>query len=204
PAPVRLYGFEDQPPLLAVLEGLRQHRCIAVDARDIEACFGQPDRVKPGSAGDIENLVLAARFQHVDEELAFAFRARIPVDQFVPLLDEAFYIFGAVVAGLAHAERIVAIKLVAGGEFLIAAVHGRLESGVGHIRLLSYAQRETGPQSRNLLCRHATHTSLSCRPALLVTPARTGFLARAQNPEEAPDEWWRRQWPWPEYLPSRC
>jgi hypothetical protein len=111
PPPVGLDRLEHQSPRLAVRERLGQHLARAVGAGDVEAGLGQPHGVKAGAGRDVEDGLLAAGAQHVDEELALALGPAFPVDQLVPLLDEALDVFADIFVGLAHGERIVAIIL---------------------------------------------------------------------------------------------
>jgi len=64
--------------------------------------------VEPGPGRDIENFLLATRFQNIDKKLAFAFRPGFPIDQFIPLIDKALDIFVRVMSCLENRERILA------------------------------------------------------------------------------------------------
>ena len=108
PAPVGMDGLQQHVTLAAVFECLDQHFRIAVRAGDVEAGLHQLHRMKTGAGGDVENLVLAAGLENIDEEGAFAFRPGIPVDEFVPFFDEGLHIFGLVMIGFASFQRIIA------------------------------------------------------------------------------------------------
>ena len=57
-------------------------------ARYVEPGPQQLNGMEPRAGGDIENFLFSARLEDIDEELAFAFGTRLPVNQFIPFLDE--------------------------------------------------------------------------------------------------------------------
>lgn len=70
--------------LAAIFEGLGQHFRRTVDGEDVKPGFHELDGMEASAGSDVEHTLLAARFEYVDEEAAFAFRPLISVDQFVP------------------------------------------------------------------------------------------------------------------------
>src|SRR5690606_11591470 len=67
--------------------------------------------VKARARRDVEDFSRAMLAQQLDEETAFRRRARVPVDEVVPFLDEGFRVFLLVVTRSPDAERIVAVAL---------------------------------------------------------------------------------------------
>jgi hypothetical protein len=135
PAPVGLHRLEDQPALLAVVEGLRQHRGGAIGGGHVEARLGQAHRMEAGATGDVEHRLLAAGAQHVDEELALALGPRRPVDQLVPLLDEGRDVLALVEIGLPVGQRVLAVLLLLEHQFGVALLLP-VERQIGVARLL--------------------------------------------------------------------
>jgi hypothetical protein len=196
PAPVGLHRLEDQPALLAVVEGLGEHRRGAVGGRHVEAGLGQADGMEPGAAGDVEHRLLAAGAQHVDEELSLALGARRPVDQLVPLVDERCDILALVEVGLAVGQRVVAVLLRLQHQFGVALLLA-VESLHGVALLLLAVQFGVAPVQgcfghgasvRQVYDAHAAGTRPSCewactigsesRPQVLLCLAPHGHRAR--------------------------
>src|SRR5690606_29808948 len=106
PAPVGVHHTQDVTAVgQAVGERTGQHLRAAVRTDRLEPFLQQPYRVEPGAGGHVEYLADAAGLQLVDEEAALAFRPPLPVDQFVPLLDETGHVLGDVMVGLAYLKR---------------------------------------------------------------------------------------------------
>jgi hypothetical protein len=85
----------------------------AVSAHSLEAFFEQAHRVEAGAGGDVENGADVPCLQLVDEEPTFTQCTSLPVDQLVPLLDEAGDVLLRVVVGVAYLDRVVAEFLMA-------------------------------------------------------------------------------------------
>src|SRR5690606_9275322 len=107
PAPIRLDRAEDVAAPMRVLECFSEHRCAAVDARDLEPGLQKLHGVIARAGSHVENFFGAVGPQLLDEELALCFRSALPVDQLVPLCDERFGVFLLVVIGFADAQRIL-------------------------------------------------------------------------------------------------
>ena len=109
PAPVGLDHTQDvAAELHAVVEGLGQHLGAAVGGDDgVEAFLEQADRVETGAGRDVEDALHATLAELLDEELALALVARPPVDELVPLVDEAWHVLLRVVIGVPDLEWLV-------------------------------------------------------------------------------------------------
>jgi len=75
--------------------------------------------MEPGAGGDVEHPLRAALLEQLDEEVALAFVAGVPVDEFVPFLDELRDVFLLVVIRLPDFDGVVA-EVLANGAFLCA------------------------------------------------------------------------------------
>ena len=109
PPPVGMKGLHDEALPSGVLEGLSQHFGAAVDAGDVEAGLQKPNGVEPGSGGHVQHPLDAAFLQDVDEEIPFTGGSGLPVDELVPLPDEAVDVFALVLVGLPLGNGIVAV-----------------------------------------------------------------------------------------------
>jgi hypothetical protein len=70
--------------------------------------------MEPGPGRNVEDPLGAALLEQFDEEIAFALVARVPIDQFVPLVDETLDVFLLVMVGIADLQRILAVVLFGG------------------------------------------------------------------------------------------
>jgi hypothetical protein len=62
--------------------------------------------MESGSGSHIQHAFGTALSEQLDEEVALAFVARIPIDQLVPLVDEAFDILLLIMVRIADFDRI--------------------------------------------------------------------------------------------------
>jgi hypothetical protein len=62
--------------------------------------------VETGSGGHVEHALGAPLLELPDEEIAFTLVAGVPVDQFIPLVDESFDVFLLIVIGIADLYRV--------------------------------------------------------------------------------------------------
>ncbi len=125
PPPIGLNSLEHQAPPHAVIECFSQHSRRAISRGDIEARFHETHRVKAGTCRHIQHTRLASSTQNLNEELLLASSSRVPVDQFVPLLDEALDVFDPVQVRLSVFERIVAVGLLCKLEFGVSGLFRR-------------------------------------------------------------------------------
>ena len=103
PAPIGLNRSENVTLRASVLERFRQHRGTTVDARYLEARSQQLHGMKARACGDIEYLLRAMLAQDIDKELTFRLPAPLPIDQFIPFVDECLGVLGLIMIALAHA-----------------------------------------------------------------------------------------------------
>ena len=64
--------------------------------------------MKPGTGSNIQNTLGAALLEQLDEEITFALVTRIPVDELIPLVDEALDVFLLVMISIPDVNRIPA------------------------------------------------------------------------------------------------
>src|SRR5262245_41620738 len=95
-----------------ILECLGEHVRAAVGTDGLEALVQKADRVEARAGGDVEDGAYVASLELVDEEAAFAFCPLLPVDEFVPLLNEADDVLLRVVVGVPNVDRVVAELLL--------------------------------------------------------------------------------------------
>lgn len=62
--------------------------------------------MKPGTGRDVQNSFGAALLELLDEEIAFAFVTRVPIDEFIPLVDKALDVFLLIMVGIADFDGI--------------------------------------------------------------------------------------------------
>src|SRR5699024_6236432 len=84
-------------------------------AGHVETGAHQLHGVEASTAGGVDHCSATVTFQYVDEEVAFAGRASVPIDQFIPALHEVVDIFVLVMIGFADfgwgfAEILFALK----------------------------------------------------------------------------------------------
>ena len=139
PAPVGVHGVQDHAARAPVLERLGQHLGRAVAAGDLEAGVHELHRMEAGAAGGVEHGGFAALLEQIDEELALALCAGLPVDQIVPLFHEAAHIFLDIMIGVADRRGVFSVIL------LIRVAQRRLLDGGAH----------KGPGPPCLACTHA-------------------------------------------------
>ena len=114
PPPVGMEGLHDEALLPGVLEGLSEHFGAAVHAGDVEPRLEEPDGMETRPGGHVQHTLDAALLQDVDEKIPFAGGSGVPVDELVPLPDEAVDIFALVLVGLPLGDGVVAIQLFLG------------------------------------------------------------------------------------------
>src|SRR5699024_4473931 len=115
PAPVGLHGLQYVAALAGILECLAEHLRAAIHAGHVETGAHQLHGVEASTAGGVDHWSATVTFQYVDEEVAFAGRASVPIDQFIPALHEVVDIFVLVMIGFADfgwgfAEILFALK----------------------------------------------------------------------------------------------
>src|SRR6056297_172702 len=106
PPPISMHGAQNVPAIPSIFKGSRQHLGAAVGTDDLEPGFQQTHRMKTGARCHVEHLASSMSLQSLDEEIALGFGTRVPVDQFIPLVDEPFNIFLGIIVGLATTNRI--------------------------------------------------------------------------------------------------
>ena len=71
--------------------------------------------MKSGAGSDVQNSFGTALFELFDEEITFALVPRVPVDEFVPLVDKALDVFLLIMVGITDFDGIFAELLCIGG-----------------------------------------------------------------------------------------
>src|SRR5690606_42161906 len=89
-----------------------QHLGAAVDAGGVEAGLEQSHRVEAGAGRGVEDRLHTVLAQQVDEEAALALVPTLPVDELVPLVDEALVVLLGVVVALPDRQRVGTERLV--------------------------------------------------------------------------------------------